>query len=166
MTRVILFKILLILVAGASAIIPVQHLMERRARKPVSARPAKAAADPALDKTAATATTPVDASAKATSPTATGVSAAPDAKESAPAAGVATKPAPVSTSAPATPPAHRSYVVKEGDSLWSIAEKELGSGKYANKLIDANRGRIDPNNLKVGQVVIIPDVNADVPRFR
>jgi nucleoid-associated protein YgaU len=159
MTRLLLFKFLLILAAGASAIIPIQHLMERRARKPSAPpdpAPARAAVEPAPDRAAAPVASPADLSTK----TASSGTAAPAAPETAPATAAAPKPA------PATPPAHRNYVVKEGDSLWSIAEKELGSGKYANKLIDANRGRIDPNNLKVGQVLVIPDVNADAPRFR
>jgi nucleoid-associated protein YgaU len=162
MTRLLLLKILLILAAGASAVFPIQHLLEQRTRKPAApadAAPAKSAVEPAPDRTAAPAATPADPSAK-TASSGDPPPAVPDAKEAAPATTAAPKPA------PAPSPAHRNYVVKEGDSLWSIAEKELGSGKYANKLIDANRGRIDPNNLKVGQVLVIPDVNADAPRFR
>ena len=44
------------------------------------------------------------------------------------------------------------YVVREGDCLWSIAEKELGAGMYWSSIYEANRSLIgdDPNLIYVG----------------
>jgi len=159
--RRILLKLLLMGVAGASAAIPLQGLMERRAARPAPAP--VAAPDPG--RTTAPATAKPEASVPATTPAASSAPArAADAASVAPAV-----PEPRS-SAPPPPAAHaggrRTYVVKEGDSLWSIADKELGSARWVSRLAEANRGQIDPNNLKVGQVLVIPDVDADAPKYR
>jgi outer membrane protein OmpA-like peptidoglycan-associated protein/LysM repeat protein len=51
----------------------------------------------------------------------------------------------------------KEYVVKKGDSLWKIAEKELGSGHRWQYLYEMNKDRIkNSNKLKAGQVLIIP----------
>jgi outer membrane protein OmpA-like peptidoglycan-associated protein len=51
----------------------------------------------------------------------------------------------------------REYVVKKGDSLWKIAEKELGSGHRWQYLYEINKDRIKSSNkLRVGQTLIIP----------
>lgn len=169
MSRVTFLKILLILVAGASAVIPLRRLMERKGRAagadvipqsqpatvadPVERKPAGPASEPAPESAPVPAFSAMDPSAEKP------VELAPEAKP----------PAPLRPSVPPPPAAtfgQKTYVVKEGDSFWSIAEKELGSGKHAKKIIDANRDRIDPDNLKVGQVLVLPDLDAEIRRFR
>ncbi len=51
----------------------------------------------------------------------------------------------------------REYVIKKNDSLWKIAEKEMGNGNRWKYLYALNKDRIkDPNRLKAGQIIIIP----------
>jgi len=51
----------------------------------------------------------------------------------------------------------KEYIIKKGDSLWKIAEKELGSGHRWKFLYELNKDRIkNPNKLKAGQKIIIP----------
>lgn len=48
------------------------------------------------------------------------------------------------------------YVVKPGDTLWNIAATVYGNGVYNNRIAAANPG-INPNNLKAGTKLNIPD---------
>jgi outer membrane protein OmpA-like peptidoglycan-associated protein len=51
----------------------------------------------------------------------------------------------------------KEYIIKKGDSLWKIAEKELGSGHRWKYLYELNKEQIkNPNKLKGGQKIIIP----------
>ena len=51
----------------------------------------------------------------------------------------------------------REYTIKEGDSLWKIAQNEMGNGHRWQYLYDLNKDRIkNPNKLKKGTVIIIP----------
>ncbi len=51
----------------------------------------------------------------------------------------------------------KNYIVRPGDSLWKIAQKFYGSGRYWPKIYEANRDRIgNPNIIKIFQVLIIP----------
>jgi 5'-nucleotidase len=51
----------------------------------------------------------------------------------------------------------KEYTVRSGDSLWKIAEREMGSGHRWQYLYELNKDRIkNPKKLKVGQVLIIP----------
>lgn len=51
----------------------------------------------------------------------------------------------------------RNYTIKKNDSLWKIAEKELGSGHRWKYLYELNKEKIkDPNRLKAGTDIIIP----------
>lgn len=47
---------------------------------------------------------------------------------------------------------NETYVVREGDCLWSIAEEQLGDGMYWSSIYEANRELIgnDPNLINVG----------------
>ena len=46
------------------------------------------------------------------------------------------------------------YVIKAGDTLWSIAKVKYGNGKEWVKIIEANKGLV-PEKLKVGQKIIL-----------
>lgn len=51
----------------------------------------------------------------------------------------------------------KEYTIQKGDSLWKIAEKEMGSGHRWKYLYELNKERIkNPNKLKAGQKIIIP----------
>lgn len=51
----------------------------------------------------------------------------------------------------------REYIVQKGDTLWKIAQKELGSGHRWKYLYELNKDAIkDPNKLKPGKKIIIP----------
>jgi len=47
------------------------------------------------------------------------------------------------------------YIVKSGDSFWSIAEKHYGNGKYSYLIKDANP-KVDSASMKVGQPLVLP----------
>lgn len=52
----------------------------------------------------------------------------------------------------------KTYKVKSGDTLWSIAEEMYGKGKRWKKIYEANKGTLsDPNKLYAGQILIIPN---------
>jgi len=74
--------------------------------------------------------------------------------------------APIAMNAPAAPAVQtslvsgsasgsKSYTVKKGDTLFSIAKNQMGSGRDWQKLVSANPG-LDPHKLKVGQTITIP----------
>ena len=51
----------------------------------------------------------------------------------------------------------KKYVVKKGDTLWTIAAKHLGSGHRWRYLYEVNKDKIrDPNKLLPGTTLIIP----------
>lgn len=51
----------------------------------------------------------------------------------------------------------KEYTIKRGDTLWTIAEKELGSGYRWQYIYQLNKGVIkSPNRLKVGRKIVIP----------
>ena len=49
----------------------------------------------------------------------------------------------------------KSYRVKKGDSLYSISRNVLGSPAKVKEIIDLNP-ELDPNNLQVGQTLVLP----------
>lgn len=59
-----------------------------------------------------------------------------------------------STPTPLVPP--RTYTVEKGDTIYGIARKVFGSDTRAKDIIAANPG-IDPNHIKVGQVINLPE---------
>jgi LysM repeat protein len=64
----------------------------------------------------------------------------------------------VDTSLPQPAPEEIHYTVKPGDSLWKIAQENLGNGALFPKLIEANPGRLKDQNSVIhpGDVLIIP----------
>lgn len=51
----------------------------------------------------------------------------------------------------------RVHLVQPGDTLYSLAERYYGHGKFYRKIRDANRNRLaDPNELPAGMKLIIP----------
>ena len=51
----------------------------------------------------------------------------------------------------------REYIIKKNDSLWDIAEEQLGSGHRWKYIYELNRDRIkNPNKLNAGQSILIP----------
>jgi outer membrane protein OmpA-like peptidoglycan-associated protein len=51
----------------------------------------------------------------------------------------------------------RDYIIKPGDSLWKIAQKEMGSGYRWKYLYEMNKDVIkDPKKLKAGKKIVIP----------
>jgi LysM repeat protein len=57
---------------------------------------------------------------------------------------------------PATGP--RRYIIKQGDSFWTIARAEYGNGAYFAHILRANP-TVDPAKLKLGTPIILPDKN-------
>ena len=50
------------------------------------------------------------------------------------------------------------YIVQEGDTLWKIALKIYNRGWRWRRIYEANVNSIpDPQNIYVGQVLLIPD---------
>ena len=51
----------------------------------------------------------------------------------------------------------RFYVVRSGDSLWTISKRLYGKGRFHDKLLRANRRRVlDGNRIKPGLRLLIP----------
>lgn len=59
----------------------------------------------------------------------------------------------------AVPTAGTSYVVREGDTLWTIARR-FAPGVDPRPLVDslAAANEVDPASLSPGQVLVVPDV--------
>lgn len=64
----------------------------------------------------------------------------------------------VDTSLAPPPPAQKTYTVKAGDSLWRIAETQMGNGTLYPKIIAANPGRLkdEKSVIHPGDVLVIP----------
>ncbi len=51
----------------------------------------------------------------------------------------------------------KTYTVRKGDTLWSIAQKHYNDGKRYKELIDANNNLRNAKDLKVGMDISIPE---------
>lgn len=144
---------------------PADYVAPAKAPAAAPAAPATAAATPAPAAPAApapAATAPAataQAPAAAPAPTATPAPApAPAAAAPAPAATAQAPAAAKPAAAPAPAPAAatpKTYKVKKGDSLWTIAESTLGKGEDWKKIADANKIR-HPNLIEIGAELQIP----------
>ncbi len=56
----------------------------------------------------------------------------------------------------------KTYTIRKGDTLGKIAREQMGSGTSSavNNLIKANPG-LNANNLKIGEILVIPDTKGD-----
>jgi len=62
-----------------------------------------------------------------------------------------------STRPPAAQPAAKTYTVKSGDTLWQIAQKNLGKGGRYMEIFNLNTDKLkDPNLIYPGQVLTLP----------
>ena len=72
---------------------------------------------------------------------------------------VSAPPPPVGQPAPprvaVVPPRFRDYTIRPGDTMTSIAAREMGSSKHTAALISAN-ALMSPDHLKAGRVIRIP----------
>jgi nucleoid-associated protein YgaU len=60
--------------------------------------------------------------------------------------------------APAPAPKMKTYTVAAGDSLSKIAKNFYGNAGQYMKIFEANKGTLsDPDKIKVGQELVIPD---------
>lgn len=58
---------------------------------------------------------------------------------------------------PEPAPAVKTYTVKSGDSLYRIAEKELGNGERFKEIFEANRDKLrSADDIRVGMVLKLP----------
>lgn len=88
-----------------------------------------------------------------------------------------TTPTTVTTTTPSNPPrveptrstppvrpavTGRTYTIRSGDTLSTIAEDTYGSQKYWFDIAQANP-LTDPEKLKIGQVIRLPDINTTAP---
>ena len=48
------------------------------------------------------------------------------------------------------------HVVRKGETLTSIARDYLGDGRLAQKILEANRSLLRPEDLREGQTILIP----------
>jgi len=56
---------------------------------------------------------------------------------------------------PPAQPATRTYTIKKGDTLWSIATREYGDGQKWKAISQANPS-LDPKKLMIGQQITLP----------
>ncbi|MHC4248749.1 MAG: LysM peptidoglycan-binding domain-containing protein [Planctomycetota bacterium] len=62
------------------------------------------------------------------------------------------------TGAEETPaPRKRFYIVKDGESFWTITRKLYGAGKYYAAVVKANPD-VDPRRVRAGQVIAVPAI--------
>ncbi len=72
---------------------------------------------------------------------------------------VAITPAPPTAAiAPAAPAKLNVVVVKPGDSLWKLAEENLGKGLRWHDLLAVNPAIVDANHIEVGSQIFLPSI--------
>jgi nucleoid-associated protein YgaU len=63
---------------------------------------------------------------------------------------------PVAPVAPVNPAKQNVVTVKRGDSLWKLAEQNLGKGLRWHELLSANPDIADPNHIEAGSQIYLP----------
>jgi nucleoid-associated protein YgaU len=81
--------------------------------------------------------------------------AAPSIVPSAPKSSVAASVAPPSTVARTSSPLH-TVIIQPGDSLWKLAQQNLGRGSRWQELLAANPGIKDPTRIAAGTEIVVP----------
>ena len=56
---------------------------------------------------------------------------------------------------PPAQPVSRTYTIRKGDTLWSIAQREYGDGQRWKDISAANPS-VDPKKLAIGQQITLP----------
>jgi nucleoid-associated protein YgaU len=80
---------------------------------------------------------------------------APAIASSAPKSSVAPSIAPSSAVAKTSSPLH-TVIIQAGDSLWKLAQQNLGRGSRWQELLTANPGIVDPTRIAVGTEIVVP----------
>jgi nucleoid-associated protein YgaU len=70
---------------------------------------------------------------------------------------------PARTAAPAGPAKLNVLTVQPGDSLWKLAQQNLGDGLRWHDLLAANPAIVDPNHIVAGSQIFLPSI---ATRFR
>jgi nucleoid-associated protein YgaU len=65
---------------------------------------------------------------------------------------------PATAIAPAVPPKLNVVVVKPGDSLWKLAEENLGKGTRWRELLAVNPAIVDPDHIDAGSQIFLPSI--------
>lgn len=84
-----------------------------------------------------------------------GAPAEPEASHLLPGEEFAPEPSPIAQKEPVTVPSARTYVVKGGDTLSEIAQRELGSSRRWQEIVAMNPG-LDPARLRAGKELRLP----------
>jgi len=66
-------------------------------------------------------------------------------------------PSPPASAAPVPAAGPRTHRVESGESPYSIAQSVYGNSRYYKRILAANPG-VDPRRLKIGQVLVIPEL--------
>jgi nucleoid-associated protein YgaU len=69
---------------------------------------------------------------------------------------------PVAPLAPIRAPKLNAVTVKRGDSLWRIAQRNLGQGLRWHDLLPANPGIRDPNHIEAGTHIYVPAASSSL----
>jgi len=80
---------------------------------------------------------------------------APAIASSSPKSSVAPSIAPSSAVAKTSSPLH-TVIIQAGDSLWKLAQQNLGRGSRWQELLTANPGIVDPTRIAVGTEIVVP----------
>ncbi len=84
-------------------------------------------------------------------PHATAPAIAPSAPKTRPAISIATPPAVAKTPSPL-----HTVTLQPGDSLWKVAQQNLGRGSRWQELLAANPGIVDPTRIAAGTEIVMP----------
>ena len=71
---------------------------------------------------------------------------------------------PVAPLAPFSAPKLNAVTVKRGDSLWRLAQRNLGHGLRWHDLLTANPGIHDPNHIEAGSQIYLPTASSSLRR--